>query len=473
MDLRDRPQDSAFRSDVREFLAAHLVGEFAALGGRGGSGDETFGFETRLRWERVLAEGGWTCLGWPTKYGGRGASITEQVIFHEEYARAAAPGRVNVMGEGLLGPTLIHFGTEAQKERFLSRIRLGAELWCQGYSEPDAGSDLANVKTRATLEGDEWVLNGQKVWTSQAHQANWCFVVCRTDPLSTCHEGLSYLLVPMDQKGVEVRPIRQLTKSSEFNEVFFDGACGRTRPTWSARWVMGGKWHSRHWHSNAGSPYWGTSSASYASSTGSSPWRVKNGRSRDPSIRQRLAQAHIELTIMRYNTLRSLSGIDGPVAPPEASIAKLYWGSWHRRLGELALDVLGPSATILEGIEGNYELNEIQRSFLFSRSETISGGSNQIQRNIIGERVLGLPRRAKRGNVSLDTLLAPPPTPCPPRARLLTGEKLSGRRREPGSAWPRSSVAPTRQLSSLFLTPTSCGCRDSPPRWRSCRCRSV
>ena len=178
----------------------------------------------RLRWEKVLAEGGWTCLGWPMEYGGRGASITEQVIFNEEYVRAAAPGRVSILGEGLLGPTLIHYGTPEQKDRFLPPIRQGTELWCQGYSEPDAGSDLANVKTRAVRDGDEWVVTGQKVWTSLAHQADWCFVVCRTDPGSTRHKGLSYLLVPMDQPGVEVRPITQLTRTSEFNEVFFDGA---------------------------------------------------------------------------------------------------------------------------------------------------------------------------------------------------------------------------------------------------------
>jgi len=391
MDLRDGRHDAAFRAEVRRFLDTNLVGEYAALGGRGGSGDETFGFETRLRWESVLAEGGWTCLGWPLEYGGRGASITEQVIFHEEYARAGAPGRVNVMGEGLLGPTLIHFGTDAQKERFLPPIRHGTELWCQGYSEPDAGSDLANVTTRATLDGDEWVLTGQKVWTSLAHQSDWCFVLCRTDPDSFRHRGLSYLLVPMDQPGVEVRPIMQLTRTSEFNEVFFTGA--RT-----------------HRSNMVGPPGegWKVALATLAFERGVAllghqlgfvrelNWIValarENGRSRDPVCRQHLAQAHAELTIMRYNTLRSLDGYDGPVAPPGASIAKLYWGSWHRRLGELALSVLGPSATVLaDEADGEYQLSDLQRSFLFSRAETIYGGSNQIQRNIIGERVLGLP----------------------------------------------------------------------------------
>ncbi len=392
MDLRDRPEDATFRAHVRAFLAEALVGEFADLGGRGGSGDETFGFETRLRWEKVLAEGGWTCIGWPVEHGGRGASMTEQVIFHEEYARASAPGRVSILGEGLLGPTLIHYGTDAQKARFLPPIVGGTELWCQGYSEPDAGSDLANVKTRAMLDGDEWVVTGQKVWTSLAHQSDWCFVVCRTDPESTRHRGLSYLLVPMDQPGVEVRPITQLTKTSEFNEVFFDGA--RTHRDNVVGEVGDG---------------WKVALATLAFERGVAllghqlgfvrelrhliDLAQHNGRAKDPIVRHGLAQAHIELTIMRYNTLRSLSGIDGPVAPPEASIAKLYWGSWHRRLGELALSVMGPSATLLS--PGDYELNEFQRTFLFSRSETIYGGSNQIQRNIIGERVLGLPAEPK------------------------------------------------------------------------------
>jgi len=392
MDLRDRPADTAFRVEVRQFLDDNVVGEFAALGGRGGSGDETFGFETRLKWEHVLADAGWTCLGWPTEYGGRGASLTEQVIFNEEYARAAAPGRVSILGEGLLGPTLIHYGTPAQKERFLPPIRRGDELWCQGYSEPDAGSDLANVKTKAVLDGGTWVITGQKVWTSLAHQSDWCFVVCRTDPDSQRHHGLSYLLVPMDQPGVEIRPITQLTRTSEFNEVFFDGA--RTHVDNVVGAVGAG---------------WKVALATLAFERGVALLghqlsfvreldRIiavarENGRSRDPVMRQRLARAHVELTIMRYNTLRSLSGIDGPVAPPEASIAKLYWGSWHRRLGELALDVLGPCATVIDAHP--YELGEFQRSFLFSRSETIYGGSNQIQRNIIGERVLGLPPEPK------------------------------------------------------------------------------
>ena len=388
MDLRDQPEDDAFRQEVRCWLVDHVIGDYAALGGRGGSGDETYGFDVRARWERELAAGGWTCLGWPFQHGGRGASIAQQVIFNEEYVRAGAPGRVSILGEGLLGPTLIQYGTPEQQQRFLPPIVAGEELWCQGYSEPDAGSDLANVSTRALRDGDEWVLFGQKVWTSLAHQSDWCFVVCRIEEGSTRHRGLSYLLVPMDQPGIEVRPITQLTRTAEFNEVFFDGA--RTGASNVVGDVGGG---------------WQVALATLAFERGVGmlghllSFRREfdrlgdlaraRGVDADPVLRQRLAQAYIELSVMRCNTLRSLSGFDGPVAPPEASIGKLFWGSWHQRLGELAVDTAGVAATVLEGPD--YELSPGQRTFLFSRAETIYGGSNQIQRNIIGERVLGLP----------------------------------------------------------------------------------
>ncbi|MEI7858358.1 MAG: acyl-CoA dehydrogenase family protein [Acidimicrobiales bacterium] len=392
MDLRDRPEDEAFRKEVQQWMADHVVGEFAALGGRGGSGDETFGFEVRLEWERVLASGGWTCLGWPTEFGGRGASIAHQVIFNEEYVKAKAPGRVSILGEGLLGPTLIQYGTPAQRDRFLPRIVDGTELWCQGYSEPNAGSDLANVATRAELDGDEWVITGQKVWTSLAHQSDWCFVVCRTEPGSVRHKGLSYLLVPMDQPGVEIRPITQLTKTSEFNEVFFDGArtakdlvVGEPGEGWRVALATLGY--------ERGVGLLGHQLSFRRELDHLIATAQASGRSRDPIIRQRLARSYAELEVLRYNTLRSLSGYDGPAAPAEASIIKLFWATWHRSLGELAMDIRGSDALIAEAAP--YELDEFQRTFLFSRSETIYAGSNEIQKNIIGERVLGLPPEPK------------------------------------------------------------------------------
>ncbi len=391
MDFRDSPAEAAFRDEIRTWLDEHLTGEFAAVGGQGGPADET-SWDIRVEWEKLLGKDRWLGLAWPTEYGGRGASFAEQVIFNEEYATRSAPARISFFGEGLFAPTLLAYGTEDQKRRFLPKIQSVEELWCQGYSEPDAGSDLANVATRAELDGNEWVVTGQKVWTSLAHQSDWCFVVCRTEPGSARHKGLSYLLVPMDQPGVEIRPITQLTRTSEFNEVFFDGA--RT-----ARDLVVGE-PGDGWRV-------ALATLAYERGVGLLGHQLsfrreldhlmevarENGRAQDPVIRQRLARSYAELEVLRYNTLRSLSGYDGPVAPPEASIIKLYWATWHRRLGELAMDVRGPAGLVVES--ARYELDEFQRTFLFSRSETIYGGSNEIQKNIIGERVLGLPPEPK------------------------------------------------------------------------------
>jgi alkylation response protein AidB-like acyl-CoA dehydrogenase len=229
MKLSFSPEDEQFRAEVAGWLRANLCGEFEEIRSRGGPGDEHMYAEERKAWERKLAEGGWTCIGWPKQYGGRGCSIEQQVIFHEEYARAGGPGRMGHIGEGLAGPTIIAFGSEEQKQRFLPGIVAGTEFWCQGYSEPGAGSDLANVKTRAEFDeaAQQWRLNGQKVWTSLAHESEWCFVLARVERDSTAHRGLGFFLVKMDQPGITVRPIEQITGTSEFNEVFFDDAvCG-------------------------------------------------------------------------------------------------------------------------------------------------------------------------------------------------------------------------------------------------------
>ncbi|GLZ31763.1 acyl-CoA dehydrogenase [Lentzea sp. NBRC 105346] len=362
----------SFRREVREWLSANLVGEFAGLRGLGGPGREHEAFELRLKWDRHLAAHGWTCLGWP---GGR--SIEEQVAFHEEYARAGAPARVNVVGEGLLGPTLCEFGTPEQRQRFLPKIRAVEELWCQGYSEPGAGSDLAAVSTRAVLDDGEWVITGQKIWTSLAHVADWCFVLARTTPGSSRHAGLSYLLVPMHQDGVTVRPIRQLTGTSEFNEVFFDGA--RT----AAANVVGEPGDG-----------WRIAMATLGYERGVAMLGHQVGfqaqldgliamAGDDPVLRDRLTRSWIELHVMRSHALRTLGEEPGP----EASVTKLFWSGWHRRLGELAMEVLGPESMVYEE-----EMNEWQRLFLFSRAETIYGGSDEIQRGIIAHRILGLPK---------------------------------------------------------------------------------
>jgi hypothetical protein len=385
VDLRFTAEDEAFRDEVRTWLATHLVGEFAELGDAGGPGREHEGFETRRAWERLLGEHGWVGLGWPAPYG-RGASLMQQVIFAEEYAKADAPHRVNHMGENLLAPTLIACADDDQKQRFLPAVSDGSELWCQGYSEPGAGSDLAGVKTRAVRDGDDWVITGQKVWTSLAHLADWCFVIARTEPDSTRHAGLSYLLVPMHQDGIEIRPIVQITGTSEFNEVFFDGA--RT----SANNVVGTPGDG--WRVAMATLGFERGVATLAQQIGFAheldqviALAKATGAADDAVIRDRLTQSWIELKVMRYTALRTLA-VETPGA--EASISKLLWAPWHQRLGELAMAVQGERALDLDADTG--ELDELQRLFLFSRSDTIYGGSNEIQRDIIARRMLGLPR---------------------------------------------------------------------------------
>ena len=387
MDFTFSTEDELFRDEVRTWLREHLVAEFAALG----TGNDMGGpdeLAVRKAWERELAEGGWVGLSWPKEFGGREASLTNQLIFNEEYARADGPVRCGFFGEQLLGPTIMALGTPEQQERFLPPILRAEEFWCQGFSEPDAGSDLANIKTTATLDGEQWVINGQKVWTSLGHIADWIFVICRTDPTASKHKGLSFLLCPVDQPGVELRPITQVTGTAEFNEVFFDDA--RT----SADLVVGGV--------NGG---WGVVMATLGFERGTAflaqQLRFANeyknllgaarerGRTDDPVIRQRLADVWIGLEIMRWTGLRTISQLltDKPLGP-ESSIGKLHWSRWHQRLGELAMDVYGMESLI----ESTPEVNDARYNFLFARSHTIYAGSSEIQRNIIGERVLGLPK---------------------------------------------------------------------------------
>lgn len=382
--------DAAFREQVRDWLAEHLAGDWAALKGLGGPGREHEAFDERRAWNRHLAEHGWTCLGWPTEYGGRGLSLAQQVIFHEEYARADAPQTVNHLGEQLLGPTLIEFGTDEQKARFLPSIRSVDELWCQGYSEPGAGSDLAAVSTRAVLdeEHDEWVVDGQKVWTSRAHASDWIFVLARTEPGSSRHHGLSFLLLPLDQHGVEIRPIEQITGGSEFNEVFLEGArtpasmiVGRPGDGWSVAMALLGF--------ERGVSVLGQQVGFERELSGLIDLARANGAIDDPVLRDRLAAHSAEFEIMRVNAVRSLS----ESTPGADNVAKLVWAGWHRRLGELAMDVAGAGSLTTGG--PTYDLDRWQRLFLFSRADTLYGGSDEIQRNILAERVLGLPREAR------------------------------------------------------------------------------
>jgi alkylation response protein AidB-like acyl-CoA dehydrogenase len=397
VDLRFSEADEAFRREARDWLTDRLTGEFAVVRGRGGPGDEHDLFDERAAWERALGDAGWIGIGWPEEYGGRGLSLTQQVIFYEEYARAGGPGRVGIVGEGLLGPTIVHFGSDEQRRQFLPGILRGTEIWCQGYSEPNAGSDLANVQTRAERDGDEWVITGQKVWTSLAHWADWCFVLCRTDRDAPKHRGISYLLVPMEQPGVEIRPIAQITGTSEFNEVFFDGArtaaanvVGEVNGGWKV--AMGTLAFER------GASTLGQQLAFENELTTIIELAKKRGRADDPVLRDRLADAWIGLRIMRLNALRSMSALEHAEMTPLTSVHKLYWATFHRALGELAMDVLGPDAEIAgeQGVESMpYDLTLLQRVFLYTRADTIYGGSNEIQRNVIGERVLGLPAEPK------------------------------------------------------------------------------
>ena len=389
MDLAFTAADEQFRDEVRTWLEESLRGDFADLRGRGGPGDEEECFDALMAWEQHRAKSGWLGIAWPKEHGGRGATLMQQVIFNEEYARARAPGRLSHIGEELAGPTILAFGTEAQKQRYLPGIQSATQMWCQGYSEPGAGSDLANVQTRAVRDGDEWVLEGQKTWTSGAHWSDYAFVLARTQFDVPKHKGISYLLVNMRQPGIRVVPIRQMTGSSEFNEVFFDGARARIDDTVGGD---GGGWRVAM----------GTLAFERGASTLGQQMAFagelkliielakRNGAGEDPAIRQRIADAWAGLKVMRYTALRVLSGGEDGTLKREALISKLYWATWHRKLGELAMDVAGPDSLYTRGEE--YELDALQKLFLFSRSDTIYAGTNQVQRNIIAERALGLPR---------------------------------------------------------------------------------
>ncbi|MGW1211073.1 acyl-CoA dehydrogenase family protein [Streptomyces sp. NPDC002499] len=373
-------EDEAFRAEARAWLSEHVEP------GR-----------DRRAWELELGKGGWIGLGWSEAgYGNRVAGLTQQVAWAEEYARSGAAPRSGHIGENLLGPTLLAHGSEEQKGRFLPAVAAGDELWCQGYSEPGAGSDLAGVRTRAERDGDGgFRVTGQKIWTSLAHEADWCFVLARTEAGSVRHHGLTFLLVSMDQPGrIEVRPIRQMTGTSEFNEVFFDGAVAR------AEHVVGGE--GGGWKVAMSLLGFERGVSTLAQQVGFAEElgrvvreAVESGAVRDAVVRERLLRLWGELRVMRWNALRTL-GSSGDAGAP--SVAKLLWAGWHQRLGEVAMLVRGAGATVGPGdwsASAPYELDVSQRQFLFSRADTIYGGSDQIQRTIIAERVLGLPREPK------------------------------------------------------------------------------
>lgn len=410
MDLNYPADAEAYRSEVRGWLEENLPKGWFEPGFEMSADDRALFLD---QWTSKLYGGGWICASWPKEYGGKGLTTMQAVVVAEEFANAGAPMRADFFGDTLVGPTILQWGTEEQKQEFLPKILSGTIAWCQGFSEPDAGSDLANLGTKAVLDGDEWVINGQKIWTTQGFIADYVFILCRTDPDAPKHKGISYLLCPMNQPGVEVRPIKQVDGSSEFAEVFFtDARCPKEN-------VVGGL--------NNG---WAVAMTTLGFERGTSATTgyrrfenelnhiievaKHNGSVNDPLIRQRIALAWSKVQIMRINGLRSLTAVvqnrkDFGVAALGAT-NKIFWTEYHQQVMALAMDVLGPEAQLLLGDSGSeesvpgygrrvvnrqYPTNALQSSFFFSRSETIWGGTSQIQRNIVGERVLGLPKEPK------------------------------------------------------------------------------
>ncbi len=409
MDLTYPPDAEEFRTEIRKWLEDHLPeGWF----------DEGFSMTAEEKaswnedWTRTLFEGGWICATWPVEYGGKGLTTMQGVVLAEEFARARAPMRADFFGDTLVGPTILMNGTEEQKKYFLPKILDGSMRWCQGFSEPDSGSDLASLKTTAVRDGDEWVINGQKVWTTQAQFADYCFVLARTDPDVKKQAGISYLLVPMNQPGIEVRGIMQPDGTAEFNEVFFsDARCPVEN-------VVGGL--NNGWKvANDTLGFERGMSATTGFRRFAEEHRImvekarQNGRIDDPVIRQGLARYWEKIEIIRYNGLRSLSATVNNRRDPGVmalgATNKLFWSEMHKLAMELAIDIWGPEAMLstagpdsgswpaaLRG-EGRptYPVSLMMSAFYFSRSETIWGGSSQIQKNIVGEKVLGLPREPK------------------------------------------------------------------------------
>ncbi len=389
MKLGFSPAEEEFRAECADWLNGQMAGEFKDIKG---VTQLTAMPERRKEWEQQLGEHGWSCIGWPKEWGGKGATIAQQVIFAEEYARAGIPGRINHIGVELAGPTILTFGTDEQKKRYLPDIAAGKTIFCQGFSEPNAGSDLASVRTKGRVENGEWVVNGQKIWTSLAHIADWIFVVTRTEEGSVGPKGLSFLMMSVDQPGIEIRPIRQINGDAEFNETFFtDARC----PEDSLIGAPGDGWKIA-----MGLLSFERGVASLGQQMGFRneldeliKAAKENGAYKDPLIRQRIAKAEIGLRLMRYGALRMLSDTNNSVTNGAALTYKIQFSSWRRNLGELAMDVVGQAGEVTSGTE--YEWDVLPNLFLFSRSDTIYGGTNQIQRNLIAERGLGLPREPR------------------------------------------------------------------------------
>ena len=376
MDLTLSPSEQEFRDEVRSWLEANHPGPTP-------EGDDA-GFEFRRAWQRKLNERGWAGLSWPEQYGGSGATLFEQAIFSEELARAGAPQMANTLGLAMGGPTVIGHGTDAQKERYLAPILSADEIWCQGFSEPQSGSDLASLKTKAVRSGDGWVVTGQKVWTTMAHQSKWCMLLARTDPNAAKHRGLTYFLMDMEQDGVETRPLRQITGEAEFNELFMEEAripdeniVGGENNGWSVAITT-------LMHERAGLAFALQVSVQIALRELIERAR-ETGASKDPIIRQRFAQLYAEAQVLRLNAYRGLTKLQAHGAPgPEGSLGKWHWAEVNQSLSALALDLAGPRAQLVD--------DPWTYRYLRARANSIEGGTTEILKNIVAERVLGLPR---------------------------------------------------------------------------------
>ena len=389
MDLRFSPEDEQYRLKLRTWLEANLPTEAPPS-------DQDADFAFRRDWQRKLYDGGWVGINWPKEYGGQGATLIQQAIYAQEMTRARAPQPANGLGIGIVGPTLMEHGTETQKQRYIPKILNADEIWCQGFSEPNSGSDLASLQTKAVLDGDDFVVNGQKIWTSLGQYADWCILLVRTDTEAPKHRGISYLLVDMHSPGVTVRPLKQITGNAEFNETFFDNVrvpkqnlIGGLNEGW--RIAMTTLTYERGISSLATQvriKQQLDAMIHYAGKT-----RRNGGTlSEDPVLRQDLAQAHIRVEVMLLNLYRGItSRLRGQPPGPEASLDKLYWSELDKWMQEVGMSLQGPYSQLMEGSEhavrGNWQYN-----FLRSRAGTIYSGTSEIQKNIIGERVLGLPK---------------------------------------------------------------------------------
>jgi len=390
MDLGLTPSELKFRDELRAWLKANLPAKTSKAVK---TADSTHEYHAYLKsWQRKLYDGGYAGVNWPKEYGGRGATFIEQAIFQEELALADAPERMGTIGQGLVGPTIIAVGTEEQKKRYLPGILSGDEVWCQGFSEPNAGSDLAALETKAVRDGDDFVINGQKIWTSYAHIADLCLLVVRTDPSAAKHKGLTSLLVDMKSPGITVRPLKMMSGDSGFNEMFFSNlrvpvkqTIGQVNDGWSVAITA-----LSNERANLGTGLYVVFKRNLDAVIDHARKLKRNGKPviDDPVMRQRLAQAYVDLEVFRLNTTRSLSILNRTGAPgPEGSIQKLYWSELNQRNAQIAMEVLGPNALSSEFDGGRWVYN-----YLRSRGNTIEAGTSEVQRNIIAQRVLGLPR---------------------------------------------------------------------------------